>query len=152
MKNKDQVLLEQAYNQVIEENWKAGLAGLALAAANILGIGGNANASEQPVQAIQQTQKKTAEDLIPRKEFEEVKEMLRQCIKKGDLVSAKKIYLLINEACTNAATEVGSSDEIRKLAAMDAEACEIYNDAYLGKVGEAIQCLTGSVLQQLNNK
>jgi hypothetical protein len=152
MKTKDQILLEQAYNQVVEENWKAGLAGLALAAANILGVG-NAKADtqiEQPNQSIQQIQKKTAEDVIPRKEYEEVLGMLKQAVQKGDLVTAKKIYLVINQACMNACMEVSGSDEIHKLAAMDAQACEIYNSAYLGKVGEAMQCLTGNILQQLN--
>ena len=74
----------------------------------------------------------TAEDLLPQKEYEELLGILRQVAAKGDLKSAKQIYIyILNQTCTDAAMKVRSSEEVRKIAAMDAKALDIWNDACL---------------------
>lgn len=144
MKNKDQILLEKAYDQILIDekiNWKGALTGAALAAANLLGVGNaNADSINQPA-TIEQNRKLTAEDLLPRKEFDEVLGLMRSCIAKGDLVSAKKILLVVEEACTDASTEVSNSTEIKKIADMHAEALQIFNSAYLGVVSSGVKAV-----------
>lgn len=137
MKTKDQLLLEQAYEDILLDekiNWKGALTALAMAAANLLGHAGTSQAAEleKPATSVEHNQKITAEDLIPRKDFDEVLDMMRQAVDKGDLKSVKQIYNIVNQECSKAAAEVSGSEEIEKLANMDAEALKIWNDAYLG--------------------
>jgi len=144
MKNKDQVLLEQAYKQIIEENWKGALVGVALAAANLLGIGG-AKADSLENAGIEQTKKITVEDIIPQKEFEEVLNMMRKEVANGNLKNVKQIYEVVKQACNDAVTKVQGRDEMLKIANMDAAALKIWNDAYLGVVKGGLSSMANSI-------
>jgi hypothetical protein len=146
MKNKDQLLLEKAYDQILIDekiNWKGALTGVVLTAATLLGVGNaKADSINQP-SAIEQNRKLTAEDLLPRKEFDEVLSLMRSCIAKGDLVSAKKILLVVEEACTDAAgnDNIINSKEIEKIGDMHAEALQIFNRAYLGVISSGVKAV-----------
>jgi hypothetical protein len=147
--NTDQILLEQAYEEILlneKINWKGALTATALAALNLLGHAGTSQAAEfdKPSTSIEQNHKVTAEDLIPRKDFDQVLDMMRQAVAKGDLKSAKQIYNIVNKECTNASMEVSGSDEVRKIAGMDAEALKIWNDAYLGVIQTGIGAMTNA--------
>lgn len=141
MTSKDQQLLEEAYQQILIDEkigWKGALTAAALAALNLLGGPSSAKAAPslddhpRSPQGIEQSQQApTAEDLLPQKEYEELLDILRQVVAKGDLKSAKQIYNILNQTCTDAAMKVRSSEEVRKIAAMDAKALDIWNDAYL---------------------
>jgi multidrug resistance efflux pump len=147
MKTKDQILLENAYNQVVEENWKGALTAAAMAAASLLGSSSTAKADafDRPATSIEQTKKITAEDLIPRKEFDQVLDMMRQAVAKGDYKSAKQIYNIVHDECENAVMKVQGSSEMKKIADMDAEALTIWNNAYLGVVKTGLGAMANSV-------
>jgi hypothetical protein len=151
MTSKDQQLLEEAYQQILIDEkigWKGALTAAALAALNLIGGPTRAQAApslefepkNDPIEYAQQAP--TAEDLLPHKEYEEVLDILRQVVAKGDLKSAKQIYNILNQTCTEAAMKVRSSDEVRKIAAMDAKALDIWNDAYLGVFKSAAGAMT----------
>jgi len=149
MKTKDQLLLEEAYREILIDekiNWKGALTSAAMAAVTLLG-GGTAKASDldKPVAGIEQTAKVTVEDLIPQKEFQQVLQIMRDCIAKGDLKSAKQILNFIRQECTNATGEVSGSDEIRKIAGMHAQAEKIFNDAYLGAVKGGLEAMSQQI-------
>lgn len=136
MKSKDQQLLEEAYESILLDekiNWKGALTAGAMAAASLLG-GGQARAADldKPTQGIEQTHKVTVEDLIPQKEFEQVLDMMRQAVDKGDLKTVKQIYNFVKKECHDAIGKVSGSGEITKVAKMEAAALKIWNDAYLG--------------------
>lgn len=155
MKSKDQLILEEAYELVLLDekvNWKGALTGVALAAAQLLGGAGHAKAGDydRTTSGIEQSQKVTAEDLFPRKDFDQVLEMMRSAVAKGDLKSAKIILNIIREGMTDATTKVSSSAEIYKLADMHAEAEKIYNDAYLGVVKGGLDAMTSAARSSLN--
>lgn len=150
MKNKDQILLEQAYEDILlneKINWKGALTAAAMAAANLLGTSSTAKADslDKPATSIEQTKKVTAEDLIPRKEFDQVLDMMRQQVAKGDLKSVKQIYNIVQNECTKASGEVSGSEEIRKIADMHAEALKIWNDAYLGVAKSGLEGMVKGV-------
>lgn len=150
MKNKDQILLEQAYQDILLDekiNWKGALTAAAMAAATLLGASSTAKADafDRPSTPTEQTKKVTAEDLLPRKEFDQVLDMMRQQVAKGDLKSVKQIYNIVQKECTKAAGEVSGSDEIRKIAGMQAEALKIWNDAYLGVAKSGLESMAQSL-------
>ena len=152
MKTKDQRLLEEAYIDIMLDekiNWKGALTAGAMAAMNLLG-GNQAQAADsgKTVSGVEQAHNHsvTAEDLIPRAEFNQVLDMMREAVKKGDLKTVKQIYNFVHKECVDAVGRVSGSGEIKKIAAMDAEALKIWNDAYLGlmkggisAVGDAIK-------------
>lgn len=148
MKSKDQQLLEEAYEEVLLDeklNWKGALTGLALAAAQLIGGASQAKAADydRPVAGVEQSQNVTAEDLIPRKEFDEVLDMMRSAVAKGDLKSAKQILNVIEKECNDGAAKVNSSKEIHKLADMHMEAMKIFHDAYNGIVKAGVGAMAG---------
>lgn len=143
MKSREQRLLEEAYEQILIDekiNWKGALTAAAMAATSLLGGTGTAKA-DVPSQGIEQAVRVTAEDLIPQKEFEQVLDMMRQAVAKGDLKSAKQIYNIVNRECSEAAGKVQGNKEIHKLADMDATALKIFNDAYLGVFKGGIEAM-----------
>jgi hypothetical protein len=145
MKTKDTLLLEQAYEEVLLDekiNWKGALTAAAMAALQLIGTG-NAKAADTsaPVTGIEQTKNTTAEDLLPQKEFEQVLQMMRDSVAKGDLKSAKQILNIVRQECTNATAKVSGSNEIHKIAKMHAQAEKIFNDAYLGVVKSGINSM-----------
>jgi hypothetical protein len=157
MKNKDQTLLEQAYEDILlneKINWKGALTAAAVTAAGLIGGNSQANASEiensKSQSRLEQSIKLSAEDLIPRAEFDRVLDLMKQQVAKGDLKSVKQIYNIIQKECTDATTKVSGSNEIRKLAAMNAEALKIWNDAYLGIVKSGLGSMADSIKNSSN--
>ena len=153
MKNKDTQLLEEAYQQILIDEkigWKGALTAAAIAAMNLIGGPTRVQAApsidtylEPRPQGIEHVERApTAEELLPQKEYEEVLDILRQVVAKGDLKSAKQIYNILNQTCTEAAMKVRSSDEVRKIAAMDAKALDIWNDAYLNVFKTGVGAMT----------
>jgi hypothetical protein len=148
MKSKDQILLEEAYNEILIDekiNFKGALTAAALAASSLLGSN-NAKAADvdKPVQGIEQSQKITVEDLIPRKEFDQVLDMMRQAVAKGDLKSAKQICEVVRTECQDAAMKVRGREQILKLADMEGEALNIFHNAYLGVVKTGMGAMANS--------
>jgi hypothetical protein len=147
MKSKDQILLEQTYEDILLDekiNWKGALTAAAITAATLLGGSGNTKA-ETPSQGIEQTHKVTVEDLIPQKEYEQVLDMMRQAVAKGDLKSAKQICEIVRKECQDAAMKVSGRDQIIKLADMEGEALGIFHNARLGVIQTGMGAMANSL-------
>jgi hypothetical protein len=147
MKSKDQQLLEEAYEDIFLDekiNWKGALTAAAMTAATLLGGAGTAKA-DTPSQSLEQSHKITAEDLIPQKEFEQVLDMMKQAVAKGDLKSAKQIYEVVRKECQDAVMKVSGSADMRKLAEMEAEATEIWHLARLNVVKTGMGAMADSL-------
>ena len=147
MKSKDQQLLEEAYEDILLDekiNWKGALTAAAMAAATLLGGAGNAKA-DAPTQSMEQTHKVTVEDLIPQKEFEQVLDMMKQAVAKGDLKTAKQICEVVRKECQDAAMKVSGRDQILKLADMEGEALSIFQTARLGVIQTGMGAMANSL-------